>query len=317
MAPRRLPPLNSLRAFEAAARHLSFTKASEELFVTQAAVSHQIKHLEEYLDIKLFNRDNRQLTLTEEGAQYWPEINRVFEQLRSATESLYTPGVTGHLTISVAPTFAIEWLIPRLPQFKEHYPDIEINITAMDVEREIDFFGEDIDVAIYFSTGPYKKGVKIRRLLNEYLIPVCSPELLHSGLPLNSPEDLRNHKLLHEVNHRDWRRWLEMAHINNFDFSKGTIYSHTVMVMQAAIHSQGVAIVHSILAQRELESGRLVRPFNIPLQTRRAYDIACPKDHQHKPKIVAFSQWLRATLERDCANDPLRDGRKNILSRTI
>ena len=308
MAQRRLPPLNSLRAFEASARHLSFTKASEELFVTQAAVSHQIKHLEEYLGIKLFNRENRQLTLTEEGEQYWPEINRIFEQLRSATESLYTPGVTGHLTISVAPTFAIEWLIPRLPQFKEHYPDIEINITAMDVEREIDFFGEDIDVAIYFSTGPYKKGVIVRRLLNEYLIPVCSPELLHAGKPLNSPEDLRKHKLLHEVNHRDWRRWMELAHISDFDFTKDTIYSHTVMVMQAAIHSQGVAIVHSILAQRELESGRLVRPFNLPLQTRRAYDIACPEGHETKPKIVAFSQWLRATLERDCMNDPLRDG---------
>ena len=314
MSKRRLPPLNSLRAFEAAARHLSFTKASEELFVTQAAVSHQIKHLEEFLDIRLFNRKNRTLTLTEEGARYWPQINNIFEQLKSATEELHAAGASGHLTVSVPPTFAIEWLIPRLAQFKELYPDIDVNVMAQNDEREVDFYGENVDCAIYFSTGPYRKGVNVRRLLNEYLIPVCSPELLKKGVALNSPEDLRNHKLLHEESHRDWRRWLNMVNVSGISLSQGTVFSHTVMVMMAAMHSQGVAIVHSLLAQRELDSGRLVRPFDLPLETKRHYDFACPEGDKEKPKVISFRRWLRATLERDCANDPLREGRKQIIT---
>lgn len=314
MPTRKLPPLNSLRAFEAAARHLSFTKASEELFVTQAAVSHQIKHLEEYLGIKLFQRDNRQLRLTSEGSNYWPQINSIFEKLQTATEALYTDGASGHLNVSAPPTFAIEWLIPRIADFKEKHPDVDINISAQVVEDEIDFFGEDIDVAIYFSTGPYKKGVFIRRLLNEYLVPVCSPQLINGEYPIRKPEDLRHHKLLHEDSHRDWLRWLEMVKFKELDLSKGTIYNRTLLVLQAAIYSQGVAIVQSILGQSELDSGRLIRPFDWPLPTNRAYDFACPEGNQDKPKIRAFMDWLKMRLEADCVHDPLRDGTENILT---
>lgn len=314
MPTRKLPPLNSLRAFEAAARHLSFTKASAELFVTQAAVSHQIKHLEEYLDIKLFHRENRQLTLTAEGEKYWPKVNSIFEQLQTATEDLYTMGATGKLSISAPPTFAIEWLIPRVTDFKNLYPEIELSISAQSDESEIDFFGEDVDAAIYFSTGPYKKGVYSRRLLNEYLIPVCSPDLLEGEHSLQTPDDLRFHKILHEETHRDWLRWLKMVEIDNVNLNNGATYSHTVMVMQAAIHSQGVAIVQSILGQRELETGRLVRPFDIPLQTNRSYDFACPEGNQDNPKIWAFMDWIKQRLESDCEHDPLREGRKHILT---
>ncbi len=314
MATRKLPPLNSLRAFEAAARHLSFTRASEELFVTQAAVSHQIKHLEEYLDVKLFQRDNRQLKLTAEGASYWPSINRIFEQLQTATEALYTDGASGHLTVSAPPTFAIEWLIPRISDFKESYPDVDINISAQADEEEIDFYGQEIDVAIYFSTGPYKSGVFIKRLLNEYLVPVCSPQLLKGENPIRKPDDLRNHRLLHEDSHRDWMRWLEMVKCDDMDLSTGSIYNNTIMVMQAAIHGQGVAIVQSILCQNELDSGRLTRPFDWPLPTNRAYDFACPEGNQDKPKVRAFMDWLKARLEADCVQDPLRDGTENILT---
>lgn len=313
-APKRLPPLNSLRAFEAAARHLSFTRASEELFVTQAAISHQIKHLEEFLGLKLFHRENRTLRLTTEGAQYWPEINSILEQIKGATDALYTSEASGHLTVSVPPTFAIEWLIPRLAEFRDAYPDIELNVSAQAEEKEIDFYGEGVDAAIYYSTGPYKKGVFAARLLNEYLIPVCSPQLINGEHPIRKPDDLKHHRLLHEASYRDWRRWLEMVDVEGIELAQGTTYTHTVMVMQAAIHSQGVAVVHSILAQGELDSGRLIRPFDLPLETARAYDFACPVGNETKPKVAAFRSWLKQTLEEECAHDPLREGRKHILT---
>ena len=310
--PRRLPPLNSLRTFESAARHLSFTKAAEELFVTQAAVSHQIKHLEEFLGVALFHRNNRKLTLTSEGADYWPQIKEIFEQLKNATENLQSAEATGSLTVSVAPTFAIEWLIPRLDQFKALYPDIDVRITANNDDKEVDFFGEDIDVAIYFSKGLYRKGIYKQRLLDEYLIPVCSPKLLESGSPLNQPSDLKNHTLLHEDSTEDWKRWLDKAGVIGVDVSHGTIFSHTVMVLQAAIHGQGVAIGYSVLAQQVIDSGRLVTPFNITIPSINAYDFACPEGHQQKPKIAAFKDWLKSTIELESANDPFRSAGRYI-----
>lgn len=303
---RRLPPLNSLRTFESAARHLSFTKASEELFVTQAAVSHQIKHLEEFLGLNLFHRKNRKLSLTEEGADYWPQIRDIFEQLKNATENLQTAGASGSLNVNVAPTFAIEWLIPRLDQFKRLYPDIDVRITANNDDKEVDFFGEDIDVAIYFSKGRYRKGIYKQRLLDEYLIPVCSPKLINSANPLLQPTDLKNHTLLHEDSTEDWKRWLKKAEITGIDLTHGTIFSHTVMVLQAAIHGQGVAIGYSILAQQEIDSGRLVCPFDITIPSINSYDFACPEGHQEKPKISAFRDWLKVLIDEESAHDPFR-----------
>lgn len=309
---RRLPPLNSLRTFESAARHLSFTKASEELFVTQAAVSHQIKHLEEFLGIHLFHRKNRKLTLTEEGAEYWPQIRDIFEQLKNATDNLQSVETSGALNVNVTPTFAIEWLIPRLDQFKALYPDIDVRITANNDDTEIDFYAENIDLAIYFATGNYRKEVYKQRLLDEYLIPVCSPRLLDFDKPLREPMDLKHHTLLHEDSTADWERWLQKAGISGIDLSHGTIFSHTVMVLQAAIHGQGVAIVYSVLAQQEINSGRLESPFDITLPSVYSYDFVCPEGHQNKPKVAAFRDWLQTTIEQESANDPFRLGGRYI-----
>lgn len=309
---RRLPPLNSLRAFESAARHLSFTKAAEDLFVTQAAISHQIKHLEEFLGVKLFNRKNRQLSLTEEGADYWPQIRDIFEQLKNATENLQSAGEVGPLNVSVTPTFAIEWLIPRLDQFKSLYPDIDVRIMANNDDKEVDFFGEDIDCAIYFANGHYRKGVFQQRLLDEYLIPVCSPRLLVGEPPLKTLSDLRHHRLLHETSTHDWNRWLEKAGVTGIDLSRGSIFSHTVMVLQAAIHGQGVAIAYSVLAQQEIDSGRLITPFELTVPSLHAYDFVCPGTHQQKPKIAAFRNWLKTTIDNESANDAFRVGGRYI-----
>ncbi|MCP4411167.1 MAG: transcriptional regulator GcvA [Gammaproteobacteria bacterium] len=313
---RRLPPLNSLRTFESAARHLSFTKASEELFVTQAAVSHQIKHLEEFLGVDLFHRKNRKLTLTEEGAEYSPQIRDIFEQLRNATQNLQSVGATGTLNVSVIPTFAIEWLIPRLDQFKTLYPGIDVRIMANSDDREVDFFGEDIDVAIYFTRDSNRdsnrKGMYKQKLLDEYMIPVCSPALIKADPPLQTLEDLRNHTLLHENSTEGWARWLDKAGVQDINLSRGSIFSHTVMVLQAAIHGQGIAMTYSILAQQEIDSGRLVTPFDITLPSVNAYNFLCPEGHEQKPRITAFKDWLKTTIEKESENDPFRTAGRYI-----
>jgi len=309
---RRLPPLNSLRTFESAARHLSFTKASEELFVTQAAVSHQIKHLEEFLGLSLFHRKNRKLTLTEEGAKYWPQIRDIFEQLKSATENIQSAGATGSLNVNVIPAFAIEWLIPRLDRFKALYPDIDVRITANNQGNKVDFFGEDIDVAIYFSRGRHRKGIYNQRLLDEYLIPLCSPRLINSDNPLVDPEDLKNHTLLHQTSTEDWSRWLTKAGVSGINLNHGTVFSHTVMLLQAAIHGQGVAIGYSVLAQQEINSGRLVIPFDITIPSINSYNFACPEGNQLKPKTAAFREWLQKTIDEESADDPFRSGGRYI-----
>lgn len=296
---RRLPPLNSLRTFESAARHLSFTKASEELYVTQAAVSHQIKHLEEFLGLDLFYRKNRKLSLTEEGAEYWPKIKTIFEALRNATDEVKSVGLSGELDVSVIPTFAVEWLIPRLDQFKKLYPDIDVRISANNDDKEVDFFGDEIDCAIYFSTMKKTKDVFKEELLKEYLVAVCSPTLLNSNSPLNNPEDLKNHTLLHDSSTDDWKRWLKIAGVDGVDVDHGTIFSHTMMVLQAAIHGQGIAIGHSVVAQKEIDSGRLMMPFDLKIPSRYSYHFACPEEHQNKPKISAFMNWLKDTIARE------------------
>lgn len=173
---RRLPPLNAVKAFEAAARHLSFTRAAEELFVTQAAVSHQIKALEDFLGLKLFRRKNRSLLLTEEGQSYFLDIKDIFIQLADATDRLLARSAIGSLTVSMSPSFAIQWLVPRLAKFSEKNPDIDVRIKAVDTEASS--LTDDVDVAIYYGLGNWP-GLRADKLRNEVLIPVCSPMLLN------------------------------------------------------------------------------------------------------------------------------------------
>jgi len=286
---RRLPPLKSLRAFEAAARHLSFTKAAEELFVTQAAISHQIKSLEDFLGVPLFERRNRKLLLTDEGQFYAPEIREVFEKLKVATEQIKSREASGPLTVSVVPTFATVWLVPRLSQFSQMYPDIEVRLKASD--QAVDFVREDIDVAIYYDRGDYP-GMHSVNLLSECLTPVCAPSLLQGDKPLRTPDDLRHHVLLHDGSTDDWRRWLRLAGVKGIDLSHGPVFSHTSMVMQAAIYGQGIAMGHRVLSQAEMAAGRLVQPFDLQLESDFSYDLVCPKASAKLPKVKAFSDWL-------------------------
>ncbi len=289
----RLPPLNALRAFEASARQLSFTRAAEELFVTQAAISHQIKALEDNLGIKLFMRKNRALLLTEEGQSYYLDIKDVFNSLHDATERLLARGAKGAITVSMQASFAIQWLVPRLNTFNLLHPDIDVRIKAVDQPENS--LTEDVDLAIYYGRGRWR-GIHAEQLHTEYLIPVCSPLLLSGNKPLQKIEDLAQHTLLHDTSRRDWKRWFKHVDMLGSNVNHGPIFSHSAMVLQAAIHGQGVALAHSVLAKPDIDNGRLVCPFKEVLVSKNSYYIVCREQQLELGKIAAFREWVLQTV---------------------
>ena len=286
---RRLPPLNSLKAFEAAARHLSFTRAADELFVTQAAVSHQIKALEDFLSMKLFLRKNRSLFLTEEGQGYYLDLKDIFQSLRESTERLLARGAKGAITVALPPSFAIQWLVPRISQFSQLNPDIDVRIKAVDFDEG--FLTDDVDVAIYYGRGKWS-GLAADKLHTEYLTPVCSPLLFQSGKPLNTLADLRHHLLLHDSSRDAWKTWIRHFNVLGVNVNHGAIFSHSMLVLQAAVLGQGIALGHSVLARPEIDAGRLVCPFEEKLVTKNAYYFVCHQSQRELGKIAAFRSWL-------------------------
>jgi len=286
---RRLPPLNALRAFEAAARHLSFTRAAGELHVTQAAISHQVKALEEHLGRKLFRRLNRALLLTDDGQAYLPSISRAFTLLNDATNDLLTKQAPGPLTVSALPSFAARWLVPRLGRFRQIRPDIDLRIDPSAALS--DFAGGDVDVGIRYGRGKYP-GMRADWLMTEDIFPVCSPALLEGPHPLRDPRDLQHQVLLHDDGHGDWRTWLLAAGVDRVDPARGPIFTDSSMLIQAAMAAQGVALARGVLAADELAAGRLVRPFTLSLPTEYAYYLVCPVNTAEQPKIAAFRDWL-------------------------
>lgn len=299
---RRLPPLNALKAFEAAARHMSFTRAAEELFVTQAAISHQIKALEEFLGLKLFRRKNRTLFLTEEGQSYFQDIRELFSSLLDATDRVLARTAKGALTVSMTPSFAIQWLVPRLTEFSEQNPEIDVRIKAVDSEEAS--LTEGVDVAIYYGRGRWN-GLRVDKLLTEYQLPLCSPSRLKGPRALNKPEDLKHHVLLHDGSRIHWKNWLSQLGVEGVNANQGPLFSHTTLVLQAAIHGQGVALGHSVLAQPEIAAGRLVCPFPGRLVSKDAYYLVCDEHQADLGKISAFRNWIleKASREQQEMND--------------
>ncbi len=293
---RRLPPLNALKAFEAAARHLSFTKAADELFVTQAAVSHQIKALEEHLGLKLFMRKNRALLLTDEGQAYHLDIKDIFNGIYEATERLLARGDKGAITVSLPPSFAIQWLVPRLNLFSELHPDIDIRIKAVDADEGL--LTDDVDVAVYFGRGNWS-GLYATKLHTEFLTPVCSPHLLSSEKPLDDMSDLRHHNLLHDSNRKYWKLWVRKFALKDVNVNHGPIFSHSNMVIQAAVLGQGVALGHSVLARPELEAGRLIQPFQERLITKNSYYFVSRESQKDIGKINVFREWMLELIQQE------------------
>ena len=293
---RRLPPLNALKAFEAAARHLSFTRAADELFVTQAAVSHQVKALEDFLSMKLFMRKNRSLLLTEEGQTYFWDLKDIFASLQEATERLLAKGAKGAITVALPPSLAIQWLVPRINRFSQLNPDIDVRIKAVDFDE--DFLTDDVDVGIYYGRGKWA-GLVADKLHTEYLTPVCSPLLFQSGKPLSKLNDLSQHVLLHDSSREAWKNWLRQFNVQGVNVNHGPIFSHSMLVLQAAALGQGIALGHSVLARPEIESGRLICPFEEKLITNNAYYFVCHQSQAELGKIAAFREWLIAQVRQD------------------
>lgn len=288
---RRLPPLNALKAFEAAARHESFTRAAEELCVTQGAVSQQVKALEAELGLKLFVREPRRLVITGAGRDYLAVVRDALDRIAAGTERLLQRQSAGTLTVSTSPNFAAKWLVHRLGRFAELHPGIDLRVGA--ALHHVDFAREDVDVAIRHSDGDLP-GLEVTRLCREELFPVCSPELATGPAALRRPADLARHTLLHLDSRQDWLKWLDAAGVTGVDLSRGPVLNQASMGIDAAVDGQGVALARTALAARDLLAGRLVRPFDLVLPVSYAYWIVCPKANAALPKIVTFRDWLLA-----------------------
>jgi len=288
----RLPPLNALRCFDIAAKHLSFTKAAAELHVTHSAVSHQIKALEEWLGLPLFRRVNRGLVLTEAGQAYLKPIREAFERLGDATRRLRVRERSGPLTVSVMPSFAGKWLVPRLGRFRQRHPDIDVRISAS--SELVDFERDDVDIAVRYGRGNWP-GLRVELLMHETLFVVCSPSLLQGPDAIRAPADIARHTLLSDLDWRIdvWQIWFEAAGLGVVEGRRALSFNYSNLMIQAAVDGLGVALSQHALAGDDLAAGRLVRPFDISLPTEYAYYVVMPEVSAERPKIAAFRDWLK------------------------
>jgi LysR family glycine cleavage system transcriptional activator len=293
---RRLPPLNALRAFEAAARHLNFSRAADELSVTPGAVSQQIQNLEDYVGAALFKRTPKGLLLTDAAQTALPALREAFDRLAEAA-SLLTAAVDGRrLTLTAPPSFATKWLVPRLGAFEQAHPLVDVWLSAA-IEL-VDLAAGEVDVAVRYGAGRYP-GLEVKRLFSEAVIPVASPEHLASQ-PLTSPADLANHILLHDGSPDfddscpDWSMWLAARGLKNIDGMRGPRFNQSSLVIEAAVNGRGVALAKRTLAQADLEAGRLVAPLQIATAVDFAYYLVHPKAKGRLPQVKAFVSWIEA-----------------------
>jgi len=291
-----LPPLSALRAFEAAARHVSFSKAADELNVTPAAVSHQIHALEQDLGVRLFHRLNRSIELTTSAQILLPGLTEAFAGIQSSVRRLRAHNDTGTLTVTASPSFAAKWLVLRLHRFHDLCPQIDVRISATD--EVVELTKGDFDVAVRYGTGKYP-GLDVELLFTNEVFPACSPQLLTAGPPLRTPDDLPLHNLIHDqAIERDplvptWPMWLKAAGVKNIPAAGGLGFNNMHLSLDAAIAGHGVVLAYSTIAAADLAAGRLVRLFSLALPDQFAYYIVTAPGALERPKVTAFRNWLR------------------------
>jgi LysR family glycine cleavage system transcriptional activator len=293
---RRLPPLNFLRSFEAAARLESFTSAARELSVTQGAVSQQVKALEAAIGIKLFYRESQRLRLSEAGHDYLAAVRDVLDRLSLATERLMQRQASGFLTVSTSLDFAAKWLVHRLGDFTAAHPEIDLRVSATD--HHVDFAREEADVAVRHGEGAWP-GLDAVRLSTEQLFVVCSPKLMAGRGRLRKPADVLKFPLLHLNDRKTWSKWFDAAGVSHPDPLQGPVWNRASMAIDAAIDGQGIALSRTTLAAWDLLSGRLVRPFAESLRISKTYWIVCPKTTASVPKVALVRAWLLAQAASD------------------
>ena len=294
---RQLPPLNALRAFEAAARHLSVSQAAAELHVTPAAISHQVKALEDWLGVQLFRRLNRRVLLTDAGQSCLKGLRDGFDRLAATVEKVRAQSAAGPLTVSAAPSFAGKWLVPRLDRFRGIHPDIDVRIDAN--SALIDFSRDNVDIGIRYGRGDYP-GLRVDRLMAESVFPMCSPKLMRGDRPLRRPRDLVHHTLLHidmpvmGETEPTWEMWLLAAGVRDVDWTRGPRFSVSSMGIETAMAGQGVVLGSDVLCAADLAAGRLVKPFGVRLPLDFGYWVVSPEATADRPKVAAFRDWLLA-----------------------
>jgi LysR family transcriptional regulator, glycine cleavage system transcriptional activator len=317
----RLPPLNALKAFEAAARHLSVKKAASELNVTPAAVSHQIRMLEDYLGVQLFHRYNRALELTDAARSSMPKLREGFDCLVQAVERLRAHVSGGVLTISAAPSFASRWLMPRLHRFIAAHPEVDVRVSARMRRVSVDGKGDvaeratveawldDSDIAVLYGRGHYP-GRWVKKLFDLTIAPICSPQLLQGEHPLRQPRDLAHHMLIHDDtgdlydNEPFWDVWLRAAGVEGIDARRGPHFSHAVLAFEAAIDAVGVVATMPVLAVEDIAAGRLIVPFDLRVPLESAYYLVCHDGAGTRPAVALFRDWLLEEAARDVRSVP-------------
>jgi len=304
----RFPPLNALRAFEAAARHSSFKIAAKELHVTPGAVSHQVKLLEEYLGVQLFRRLTRALELTTEAHAMLPKVREGLDALHAAVERVRSREEMASLTVVTPPNFAARWLMPRLSGFTRAHPAIELHLAARQsmvdqhengafVVPEADTRADSPAVMVRFGSGHYP-GSHVDEVFSAVYVPVCSPRLLEGEHPLRKPEDLRHHTLLHddtvseEGARPSWNDWLQSVGVTDIDATRGPHFSNAALAMDAAIEGMGVTLAIKSLVTSEIETHRLAEPFDIAAPTGYAYYLVTPESAVENRAVAAFREWL-------------------------
>lgn len=305
----RRPPLNALRAFEAAANHLSFKTAAKVLSVTPTAVSHQIKGLENFLGVALFNRLTRALELTSAGEAMLPKVREGMACFAAAVELTRSNSAKVKLLISAPPSFAARWLVPRLHRFATLQPLSELHVAsslnAIDSAEQaekpligsLDPRDDESQIGIRFGMGKYPN-CRVDKILAPNYIAVCSPKLLEAGFPLNRPEDVRLHCLIHddtisnEKERPSWHEWLRIAGVSDADASAGPHFSDSGLALAAAVDGMGIALASQSLVSAEISAGRLLSPFDVSVEQRYAYYLAIPRAMADRPAVAAFREWL-------------------------
>lgn len=285
---RQLPPFSAVRAFEASARHLSFKNAADELCLTQSAISHQVKSLEEYLGVQLFYRETRGVALTEEGTRYLGGISAVLDRMAAETDRIRKRDLAGPLSVRSAPGF-MRWLVPRLAGFHEAYPDIDLHLSG--VLAPADFASEDIDINIRWGYVP-DHALSVTPLAASTRYPVIAPALLRKGPAIEAPEDLVHYVILHEGNCRNFERWLRFVGVAAEMPLRGVRLATYDHVVQAAVEGQGIAIGYDAVVADEIAAGRLTRLFDFDYPERILYSLVTPREWAERPRIAAFSTWL-------------------------
>ncbi len=299
---RRLPPLKSVRSFEAAARLGSVKKAAEELFVTPSAISHQIKSLEGFLGIDLFRRARRRVLLTPAGERYLESVTQALDEIDLATRRLMAAPSSGAVNISVAPSFLTRWLVPRVREFQDLYPDIELRLSPN--SESIDFGWSDIDMAIYFGTGDWA-GVESYFLHGAILVPVCSPGFLADKPPIEHPDQLSKQVLI-DVSTRptEWDAFLAHFGVKRPKRGKRLGFSNTSLAVGAAMEDLGIALADRHLIGREVKYGQLVLPIDIEMDYGQGFYLVYQEGRQLSEGMQAFFDWVMTEIAAERDDNP-------------